>query len=146
MDVPEHESELKAALIAAYRATCFRVDHDPPFTLTVDVHSPALELLLRSGEPAGAAYVTAWNPMGKELSLQENDRLQGLLVDELRATRLRWLSGAGTDPSGRWPHEEASLLVLGIDRRAACALGRRHQQNAILWIGVDAVPRLVLLR
>ena len=146
MDVPESESVLKSGLIAAYRATCFRVDHDPPFTLTVDVRSPELDFLLCSGDYAGAAYVTAWNPLGEELSLEENERLQEALVEELRMTGLRWLTGAGTDPSGAWPHEEASLLILGIDRRAACELGRRHGQNAILWIGTDGVPRLVLLR
>ncbi len=51
--------------------------------------------------------------------------------------------GQGEDPS--WP-AEASFLALGIDREAASDLGRKYGQNAIVWIGSDGLPELVLLR
>jgi hypothetical protein len=35
---------------------------------------------------------------------------------------------------------------LGVTRRAAQALGRQFEQNAIVWAGAAAVPELILLR
>ena len=57
----------------------------------------------------------------------------------------RVFAGAGRDLAGTWP-EESSFVVLGLDLDAARALGREFSQNAIVWAGNDAVPRLVLLR
>ena len=144
MDVPEHASGLQPGLIAAYRATRYRVDVAPPFTMTVGVPSPDLWRLMSDDDP-GAMFITAWNPLGAVLSCEHNERRQQGLLAELRAAGLRVFPGAGMDASGDW-NEEASLLVSGVDRAAACAWGRRHAQNAVLWAGADAVPRLLLLR
>jgi hypothetical protein len=35
--------------------------------------------------------------------------------------------------------------VLGLALEAAKSLGRRHEQNAVVWSGPDAVPQLVML-
>jgi hypothetical protein len=51
--------------------------------------------------------------------------------------------GQGEDPS--WL-AEASFLVLGLGREEASDLGRKYGQNAIVWVGSDGVPELVLLR
>jgi Protein of unknown function (DUF3293) len=48
-------------------------------------------------------------------------------------------------PSGAWP-PELSFFALGISERAARDLGRRFDQDAVVWAGADAVPRLLLLR
>jgi len=34
---------------------------------------------------------------------------------------------------------------LGISREAACALGRKFGQNAIVFVDEDAIPRLEML-
>ena len=39
----------------------------------------------------------------------------------------------------------ASFFVLGVSCAAAQSLGRKFEQNAILWCGPDAVPQLFLL-
>ena len=57
----------------------------------------------------------------------------------------RIIEGTGFDPRGTWP-EERSFLVLGLDLEASRALGREFKQNAIVWSGSDAIPRLILLR
>ncbi len=56
------------------------------------------------------------------------------------------MPGVGSDPGSAWQDEEASVLVLGLDRIAACEWGRRYEQNAVLWAGINAIPRLLLLR
>jgi hypothetical protein len=36
--------------------------------------------------------------------------------------------------------------VLGLDLAAAHRLANDFEQNALVWVGADAVPKLVLLR
>lgn len=64
---------------------------------------------------------------------------------ELAAAGYRVVEGAGEDPEGRWPAER-SYLVLGMALEAAKEIGRRYGQNAIVWVGADAAPELLLLR
>jgi hypothetical protein len=35
---------------------------------------------------------------------------------------------------------------LGLSLEAAKALGKKYDQNAVVWCGPDAIPELVLLR
>ena len=145
MEFSEHLSKLDDALIGAYRATRYRVLAPIPFDLTVDVHSPALEALMQSANVRAAAFVTAWNPRGETWTLPMNRARQEALRAELRALGLPFVEGFGAY-AGDVTQGEESLLVLGVERRAACSLGTRHEQNAIVWSGSDAVPRLLLLR
>ena len=144
MDVPEHASTLDRSLIAAYRAARYRVDHEPPFLLAADVPSEELAELMRAAGCAGAAFITAWNPRGTLLSREQNERRQRGLLDQLREARLRWIEGFGSAADGSWSGE-ASVLVLDVDRDRACQMGRRHEQNAVLWAAADGTPRLLLL-
>ena len=57
---------------------------------------------------------------------------------------LHVIEGAGY-PAGAWPRE-LSYFALGIDEGAARQLGRRFDQDAVVWAGADAVPKLLLLR
>jgi hypothetical protein len=41
---------------------------------------------------------------------------------------------------------ERSVFAYGMDKASACAVGRQFRQDAIVWVGADAVPQLVLLR
>lgn len=145
MNVAEHESVLPSGLIAAYRAARYQVGQAPAFVLAVDVFSPELAAWMRERACAHAAFITAWNPLGVELSRAQNQARQRRLIDELRGRGLSWIEGHGADPLAGWSDEE-SLLVLGADRATACDLGRRHEQNAVLWMAADAIPRLLLLR
>ena len=52
------------------------------------------------------------------------------------------MDGLGQHPSNGWPGE-ASVLVLGLDRQAAMALAKAHEQHAFVWVGGDGVAELV---
>ncbi|MGQ0529901.1 MAG: DUF3293 domain-containing protein [Panacagrimonas sp.] len=145
MDVAEHASVLPPQLIAAYRRARYRIAATPAFELGLDLRSPELANLMRAQALWGAAFITAWNPLGARLSLLENRLRQQRLLADLQAGGLRPIEGCGLDADGAWGGED-SLLVLGLTRDRACALGRRHEQNAILWADADAIPRLLLLR
>lgn len=145
MPIDEHASHLEPGLIAAYRATHYRVQADPPFVLHIDRASAPLAVWLDRSGVRAALYITAWNPLGVALGEADNTVRQARLIADLDARGLRWLPGFGAhadDPA----QGEPSLLVLGVDRAAACALGRAQSQNAVVWAGADAVPRLLLLR
>lgn len=139
-------SAIDSALVQAYRETRFEVtDIDPPFTLQIGARSQPLAALHVANGAVASSFVTACNPHSELLGPAANADRHERLRKELQALRLVHLGGHGWHPGDQWT-AEASFLVLGIDLGAASDLGRRWDQNAIVWAGVDAVPQLVLLR
>jgi hypothetical protein len=51
--------------------------------------------------------------------------------------------GVGRDPPGNW--SEQSLLIVGIPRAEAEALGRSLGQNAIVYVEKGKLPELAVL-
>ena len=115
-----------------------------PVVLEIDVASPALLALHRRRGVDCSCFITACNPFSRLLDSHSNQLRQDDLAAELRHRSLAYLSGEGRHPSNGWP-AEPSFLVLGLALEAAKSLGRRHEQNAIVWSGPDAVPQLVML-
>lgn len=89
-----------------------------------------------------AAFITAWNPEGALVGHELNQTAQTLLEQETSATD-DYVRGEGRDV-GNWP-PEPSILIPGISRAKAKAVGRSFRQNAIIWAGGNAVPELILL-
>ncbi|TVS10748.1 MAG: DUF3293 domain-containing protein [Wenzhouxiangella sp.] len=137
------ESVLDRQLVELYRQADYRVDRG--FVLRVD--HPGVELArwhARQGVDC-SAFVTACNPRGQQLDEQSNRRRTARLEAVLAESGRVFVPGVGQDPSGDWPGE-ASFLVAGLSLAAAQDLGRQFAQNAVVWSGEDAVPRLILLR
>lgn len=139
------DSAIEAATLAAYRATRYAVHDDPPIVLRIDEPSPALAALHARFAAPCSAYLTAWNPLGEASADAENEALHAALVGALDASGHAFVHGVGRDPTGEWPGE-ASLLVPGMALVPACELAARFGQNAFVWSGADAIPRLILLR
>lgn len=140
-----HTSTLDADLVRAYQETEYRVHGTPGFVLRVDVASADLLALHRRHEVTSSAFLTAWNPYSRTVDAAENAARQQDLVDSLEARGFVCMPGIGQHPTGGWPGED-SLLALGPTLDEAQALGDQFEQNAIVWAGDDAVPRLILLR
>ena len=138
-------SAVAPSTLRAYRESAYRVFVTPPLTLRIDRCSAGLRQLHATRRVRSSAFVTACNPLGPLVDARENAAREARLVAELERSGTPFVPGIGEHPAGGWPGEP-SVLALGLDLEAACALGRRHAQNAILWSGADAVPRLVLLR
>ncbi len=90
-----------------------------------------------------SAFITAWNPFSQPLTAQENEERHQALIAEIKSRSLSFLPGVGQHPSNNWLGEQ-SVLVLGLSLEAAKTLGRRFEQNAVVWTGRDGVPQLVL--
>jgi len=63
----------------------------------------------------------------------------------LRHNEVTFLEGIGQHPANDWDGE-ASFLVFGLSLNDATTLCTQFEQNAFVWSGADAVPRLILLR
>lgn len=153
---PTIPTAIDAATVAAYRETRYSVlvdgqwaDPDgtrpDPFDLVIDQPSTALKSLYAATRHSECAFITACNPLSQVLSDEANDARQARPREELTQRSLKFIPGVGQHPTNGWPGEP-SFLVLGIALEASKALGLRHQQNAIVWAGPDATPRLILLR
>jgi hypothetical protein len=139
-------SEISSEKIEAYRNTDYRFGEGAQVvTLRIDLNSDELAHLCASCGAACAVFITACDPFGEAQSRKLNEAGQGRPSTELRVLSARVIGGAGIDPSGAWP-EESSFLALGIGLDVARDLGFRYRQDAIVWAGDDAMPRLMRLR
>ena len=140
------QTEISAEKIAAYRATDYRFGEGlDAITLRIDQASPALRDLFARFAHSRGVFITAFNPHGTAEGAADNEAADLRLGRELRGLYPIVIEGAGADPAGGWPPEK-SYFALGADLDAARALGRRYQQDAVVWVGRDAVPQLILLR
>lgn len=139
-------SEVPPDKIEAYLGTEYRFGEGiDAVTLRIDRRSEELARLYASSGTACGVFVTAYNPFGQARDIELNAAAHRRLAADLRAMSVRVIEGAGADPSGAWP-EEKSFFALGVELDAARQLGIRYRQDAIVWVGADAVPTLILLR
>ena len=139
-------SHIPTDKITAYRATDYRFGHGPDrITLHIGTQSDALARLYASSGYACGVFITAYNQLGHAQSLEANEAAHARLGAELNALAIEVIEGAGADPTGAWP-DEKSFFALGVELEAARTLGLRYHQDAIVWVGRDAIPILVVLR
>lgn len=129
-----------ARLERAYRATAYVV------------RLPGRQAVLRIGRappplPWGASrqagWLTACNPASRRRPAAANRRAARRLAAALARRGLRALPAVARADAGDWP-AEPGLLVFGIGRRGAAALGRAWRQNAILQAGRRGVVLVAL--
>ena len=137
-------SSLDPALLQAYRETLYTV-REPALTLRIGVACEPLRALHQRFGVECSAFVSACNPFSRPIDAACNAARHAALRRELTAAGWPCLEGFGRHPALDWP-AEASLLVLGLPLQASRVLGQHHQQNALVWCGADALPKLVLLR
>lgn len=138
-------SRVSDATLRAYREAIYRVDDETPFRLVLDQPCAELAALYARHGVSSAAFLTAFNPVGRRLIWQRNAVLQDQLRSDLAALGVPIIEGIGLDSQEQWPGEP-SFLALGIGHDEAAALGTKYRQNAILLAGSDAVPVLKVLR
>ena len=138
-------SQIPRETIQAYRETHYRVHGSTPTVLRIDAINAALAQMHDSNGVVSSGFVTACNPFSVPLDNLANAERQRMLAHELERRGLRFVDGVGEHPSNDWPGEP-SFLVFGVSLEDARALGVEFGQNAVVWAGSDAVPRLVLLR
>jgi hypothetical protein len=132
--------------VRAYLATDYRLGHtEQAIILNIGVRSERLATLFTSSGVACGAFLTAYNPRGAIQSDAANEHGHAELAAMLRDQGLQAVEGSGSEEGTDWPAEK-SLFALGQQLDAAKQIGRHFAQDAVVWVGVDAVPQLILLR
>lgn len=133
-----------AALDAAFRATCYRVDCAAGvFDLRINVVNRAFDDFLRAQGAGCWGLITAHNPGGVRCDDQNAARQQALLSRIDRLSR-RWLPACHLADDGRWP-AEPGVLILGLGEAELCALAAEFSQVAVVCGERGEAPRLVWL-
>lgn len=128
----------------AYLETEYRVVA-PHMVLRIGQPCPELAQLHQERKVTCSAFITADNPLGGQQSEALNAARRQQLIAELDKRKLGWLAAIGQHPTGQWPAEH-SVLVLGLGLDGARGLGDRWEQNAVVWMDTDTVPRLLMVR
>jgi hypothetical protein len=139
---------LDPALRAAYQRAIYAIFASPGAEFRIGETSDILDAMMAMARVRCAAFVSSANVRG--VSTPENERrladfLLSSQLDDLSATaKYRVYRGEGRDPDGKWT-AEPSVLIMGIPRDEAESLGRRLEQNAIVWIEKGRPPELLVL-
>lgn len=142
----EAQSAVPLAKRSAYLRTQYRLGFGPDsIVLEIESHSGRLAAQFAEYGVTCGAFITAYNPEGTQQSAEANSRDHAALMTEVVALGHAFIEGEGADATGEWPAER-SVFAYGMDKASACMVGRQFRQDAIVWVGRDAVPQLVLLR
>jgi hypothetical protein len=139
-------SKIEKDKIIAYQNTIYMINSDvEKIAFKIGFHSNELKNLFFFKKQTCALFITRFNPYGEMQKSEENTICNQKLFSDLKEKTKLVYNGQGADPAGEWPPED-SFLALGINLELSKELGRKYFQDAIVWIGEDAVPELVLLR
>jgi hypothetical protein len=128
---------VNAALLAAYRATTYRV-FPPAAAAPID-----LRIDQRNAESAttGGAIISACNPYSRVLSAAENQQRMATFRRRLKSTSWSCLPALGIPDAPDWDAED-SLLLIGIPLKSAQHIAADLEQHAWVWIERQQPVRL----
>lgn len=132
----------KSELVAAYRATTYRVSlPDAVCDLRVDQLSPLMRDSLQQMEFNTFSVLTAYNPASQLLSPEDNEKRQNALRSELERGGVTFLAGDNRPDTEVWP-VEPSVCIFDLSLQDVCQLGLKYGQNALVFGERDGVPHL----
>ena len=132
--------------VRAYLATDYRLGHtSQDIVLTIGKRSERLAALFASNGVNCGAFITAYNPRGAVQSDEINNQNHAQLATKLEELEIQAIEGSGSEEGTDWPSEK-SYFALGLTLEPAKTIGIHFDQDAIVWIGADAIPQLILLR
>ncbi len=142
----EAKSDVPLAKRRAYLGTLYRLGFGADdIVMEIASHNARLATRLAELGVSCGGFITAYNAAGTQQSDEANSRDHATLLAHVTALGHAFTEGAGTAATGDWPAER-SVFAYGMNKASACAMGRQFRQDAIVWVGPDAVPQLVLLR
>jgi hypothetical protein len=132
--------------VRAYEATDYRLGHtDQDIVLNIGQRSERLAFLFADKGVNCGAFLTAYNPRGALQPDAANQLAHAQLATQLAQLGHEVIAGSGSEKGTDWAPEE-SYFALGLALEPAKAMGTHFDQDAIVWVGADAKPQLILLR
>ena len=140
------KTQISDEKIRAYQATDYRLGHsNDDIILNIGKPSPRLLELFEDNNVSCGAFLTAYNPQGAQQSDAANDLAHAKLAKDLTDLGVRMIEGSGSEEGTDWPSER-SYFALGLPLETASKIGTDADQDAIVWVGADGIPQLILLR
>ena len=113
---------MQLGLVSAYRETDYVARGNGRLAvIRIGQQSMAVDGLLARMHARNGAFITAWNPFSKSLSLGANEYWNRELKRYLIVRGFTFVEGEGRGRAGEWP-PEPSILALGISRTEASAI------------------------
>lgn len=131
-------------LISAFKCTDYHVLADEHFVLRIDEFNEHLQRLHEEYDVRSSAFLTAYCPFSKALSLEDNEILQSQLETELKSLSLQFINGYGQGRGEYSNWKERSVLVLQISFDEASRLAKKYEQYAFVWNNFKCTPRLIV--
>ena len=145
MDKPEFSTAEIDRLQVAYQQAVYEVDcNTERIELHIGRHSSRLQQLLDKHKFDTWALITAFNPYSQCLSASANLLRHQNLIEYLQPLPFKTFDAWGKDEAGSWTPEK-SVLIMGISRIQAREIGRKLQQNAIVYGEAKKPPELLWL-
>jgi hypothetical protein len=139
-------TQIHSDKLRAFRNTSYRLGHtEHDIVLKIDQHSPRLAELYQSHGVTCGAFITAYNPRSTVQADAANQLAHAELAVQLQALGVEVIEGSGSEEGTAWPAER-SYFALGLTLDLAKTVGAHFAQDAIVWVGADAIPQLILLR
>ena len=129
---------LDPSLIEAYHQTDY---HFGDTFFNIGELSSKAASLLQQFAPAGGLFITAWNPLGEELTLEDNLKANQNLKAELLIRGLNVIDGYGVSKDGKW--REDSFFTYPIDEETSLKLCCDFSQNAVVNISSNGLHELL---
>jgi hypothetical protein len=128
-------------IIEAYKNTKYIV-FDLKLTIVIDKSNLDINELLVKHNTKDWAFITAYNPYSRVLTNEEN-RIRHNELKELTKDYVSFEGhGIGEDPT--W-EPELSLFIIGISKVEASKIGKKFEQNAIVFGELNSLPELIVL-
>ena len=126
-------TELHPALRKAYRESLYTA-HLPSAdaVITIGHASPPVDAWLNEVERRSAVFITAQNPMSRQLTDDDNEHRHDQLIAAAKAQGWAVTEARGRGASGEW--SEDSLLIAGLSVTEANQLARQFEQAGYVWI------------
>ena len=129
-------------LAAAYLKSIYRVFLDDGILeMKINRESLKLKVLLQNINVEHCALVTAYNPVGKKISDEENEIRHQSLRDDIHEN-WEFLEGDGLDPEAIWKPEK-SFFIVDINLDEARELSRKYEQLAFVLTARIGFARLI---
>ena len=128
-------------LLEAYKNTKYVV-FELDIVIEIDKIIDKLNQLLNEKKSVEWAFITAYNPYSRVLTDDENKVRHNELKELTKGYITFEGHGVGEDPS--W-EPELSLLIIGITKQDAFLIGKKFEQNAIVYGEVNNSSELLIL-
>ena len=132
--------------LRAFRNTSYRLGHtEHDIVLKVEQYSPRLAELYKTRGVTCGAFITAYNPRSTVRADDANHLAHAQLAARLQSLGVDVIEGSGSEEGTAWPAER-SYFALGLTLELAQSVGTQFDQDALVWVGANAIPQLILLR